>query len=99
MSTIDQYLICDNCGGRYGIIYEPVWIREALLASAKTTLQTLKFLAWTHTLSGSTFPDHFMGSLQEFEALREIYTEWRYLFPEQCDVEAVVSTRLCGAEE
>ncbi|CAD6574720.1 MAG: hypothetical protein ASARMPRED_006879 [Alectoria sarmentosa] len=60
--------------------FDPCWIRSALVARAKTTLQTL-------TILGPPRPDTFMGSLQAFEALEEIHTEWRFLFPDKCDLE------------
>ena len=78
----------------YGDAFEPHWIRKALLASAKTTLQTLTLLGVT---LHSIFPDHFMGSLQEFETLREIHTEWRYLIPMECDLETQPSRVLPAA--
>ena len=60
--------------------FDPFWIRKALLTCAKTTLRTLKLL-------GPTASDQFMGSLQAFEALRDIHTEFRFLFPKHSDLE------------
>lgn len=56
--------------------FDPCWIRAALLARAKTTLEIL-------TILGPTRPDPFMGSLQAFGALWEIHTQWVFLFPKQ----------------
>ena len=56
--------------------FDPCWIRAALLAGAKTTLEIL-------TILGPTRPDAFMDSLQAFGALREIHTQWVFPFPKQ----------------
>lgn len=60
--------------------FDPCWIRSALVAPAKATLQTL-------TILGPPRPDTFMGSLQAIEALKEIHTEWCFVFPNKCDLE------------
>lgn len=54
--------------------FDAYWIRAALLAHSKLELQSL-------TILGPTSEDNYMGSLQPFEALREIRTEWECLFP------------------
>ena len=51
-------------------------VRAALLAHAKTTLQSL-----TLTSRGPPSPHAFMGSLQQFEALQKVRTQWTILFP------------------
>lgn len=56
--------------------FDPYWIRTALLHHSKIELQSL-------TILGPIGHDNYMGSLQPFEALREICTEWEFLFPEQ----------------
>lgn len=55
------------------------WINSALVSCAKATLQTL-------TILGPPRSDSFMGSLQVFEALREISIDWGYLFPNKCSI-------------
>lgn len=60
--------------------FDPFWIRKALLTCAKTNLRTLR-------LGGPRASDQFMGSLQEFEALRDIHTELSFLFPKNSDLE------------
>lgn len=60
--------------------FTPSLIRSTLMAHAKATLQTL-------TILGPTNSDPFMGSLQAFEALRDIRTEYYFLFPSDCDPE------------
>ena len=54
--------------------FDPKIVRAALVAHTKTTLQSL-------TIKASPNPDAFMGSLQQFEALREVRTQWTILFP------------------
>lgn len=64
----------------------PFWVRKALLTCAKTTLRTLRLQGPTASNS-----NEFMGSLQAFEALREIHTELRFLFPKHSDLETLPS--------
>lgn len=59
--------------------FDPCWIRNALVAHVKATLQTL-------TILGPARSDTFMGSLQPFQVLREIRTESDFLFPDECDL-------------
>ena len=66
--------------------FDPDMIRAALVTHAKTTLQSLTITAISHYYSGT-----FMGSLQQFEALRELRTEWRLLFPRPCRDETWLS--------
>ena len=56
--------------------FDPNMVRAALLAHAKTTLQSL-----TITTSGPRSPHTLMGSLQQFEALQTVRTQWTILFP------------------
>ena len=67
--------------------FDPYWIRTALLAHSKIELQSL-------TILGPTSHDTYMGSLQPFEALREIRTEWEFLFPGQIYLETWPSWHL-----
>ena len=62
--------------------FDPGMVRAALLARAKTTLQSL-----TITTQSTLNPDTFMGSLQPFEALQEIRTQWTILFPQNSCLE------------
>ena len=63
--------------GFQGAHFDPCWISLALLARAKATLQSLTILGPPRTI----FPYGFIGSLQAFEALRELHTELDFLFP------------------
>lgn len=74
-----------------GDAFEPRWIRNALLFSARTTLQTLTLLGLSRAPVESLSSDHFMGSLQAFEALRDIHTEWSFLIPRVCCFETHLS--------
>ena len=56
--------------------FDPKIVRAALVTRAKTTLQSL-----TITTRGPPNPDAFMGSLQQFEALQKVRTQWTILFP------------------
>lgn len=56
-----------------GAIYDPFLIRSSLLAHCKATLQSLTLLA------PGCKQRSFMGSLRDFETLKEIYTEWSFL--------------------
>ena len=58
--------------------FDPNLVRAALVAHAKTTLQSLTI---TITTRGPPNPDTFMGSLQQFEALQKVHTPWTILFP------------------
>ena len=60
--------------------FDPVLIRSSIVAHAKATLQTL-------TILGPPRRSSFIGSLQVFGALREIRTEWPFLFPTESDLE------------
>ena len=56
--------------------FDPKMIRAALVAHAKTTLQSL-----TITTNGPLDPHTCLGSLQPFEALERVRTQWTVLFP------------------
>ena len=56
--------------------FDPNLVRAALIAYAKTTLQSLNI-----TVKGPPKPDTFMGSLQQFEVLQKLRTQWTILFP------------------
>ena len=58
------------------VFHDVFLIRSSLLAHCKATLQSLTLLS-----PNSRFCS-FMGSLRDFEALREIYTEWSSLIPD-----------------
>ena len=62
--------------------FDPNLVRAALVAHAKTTLQSL-----TITTKGPPNPDTFMGSLQQFEALQKVRTLWTLLFPKDSCLE------------
>ena len=63
-----------------GSTFDLCWIRNALMTSAKATLQTL-------TILGPPCSYTFMGSFQTFGALREISTDWCFIFDKYCDFE------------
>ncbi|CAF9932592.1 hypothetical protein IMSHALPRED_008936 [Imshaugia aleurites] len=63
--------------------FDPDSFRSSLVAHGKATLQTLTVLGMDRVR-----PDCFMGSLHAFEALTQIHTEWSFLFPGGCDLEA-----------
>lgn len=67
--------------------FDPCWIRSALVARAKATLQAL-------TIIGPPRPDTFMGSFQPIEVLREVCVEWVFLFPDDCNLETWPSSVL-----
>ena len=75
--TFDDYQ--DNCIKSQ---FDPKMVRAALLAHAKTTLQCL-----TITTNGPLNPHTFMGSLQPFEALQKVRTQWTILFPKDSCLE------------
>ena len=56
--------------------HDPFMIRSSLLATCKSTLQSLTLLSRT-IRPGCV--SSFMGSLTGFEALREVYIEWPFL--------------------
>lgn len=56
--------------------FDPNMVRAALVAHAKTTLRSL-----TITTTNPPNPDTFMDSLQPFEALQKVRTQWTILFP------------------
>lgn len=56
--------------------HDSFMIRSSLLATCKSTLQSLTLLSPT-TKPG--YISSFMGSLREFEALKEVYIEWSFL--------------------
>ena len=56
--------------------FDPNMVRAALVAHAKTTLQSL-----TITTKGPPNPHTFIGSLQQFEALQKVRTQWTIIFP------------------
>ena len=62
--------------------FDPKIVRAALVTHAKTTLQSL-----TITASGPPNPDTFIGSLQQFEALQKVRTQWTILFPKDSCLE------------
>ena len=51
-------------------------VRSSLLAHCKATLRSLTLLA------SNCRHMPFMGSLRDFEKLKDVYTEWSYLMPE-----------------
>ena len=56
-----------------GVLHDVFFIRSSLLAHCKATLQCLTLLSpYTRRLS-------FMGSLRDFDTLRELYTDWSFL--------------------
>ena len=57
----------------HGSIHDAFLIRSSLLAHCKATLQSLTLLA------PSCKDSSFMGSLRDFETLKEVYTEWSFL--------------------
>ena len=56
--------------------FDPNMVRAALVTCAKTTLQSL-----TITTRGPPNPDTSMGSLEQFETLQKLRTQWTILFP------------------
>ena len=69
--------------------FDPSMVRAALLAHAKTTLQSL-----TITATGRSSPHTVMGSLQQFEALQKVRTQWTILFPKDSCLETWPSRNL-----
>ena len=69
--------------------FDPSMVRAALVAHAKTTLQSL-----TITTKGPRSPHTFMGSLQQFEALQKVRTQWTILFPRDSCLETWPSQNL-----
>lgn len=61
-------------------------VRATLVARAKTTLRSL-----TITIRGSSNRDTFIGSLQPFEALQHLRTQWTILFPKDAHLETLPS--------
>ena len=73
-----EYVNRRNLGSQ-GAPFDPCWISLALFARAKATLQSLTILG-----PRPTRPPHgFIGSLQAFEALRELHIELKLLFPSE----------------
>ena len=62
--------------------FDPKIVRAALVTHAKTTLQSL-----TITASGPPNPDTSIGSLQQFEVLQKVRTQWTILFPKDSCLE------------
>ena len=62
--------------------FDPNMVRAALIACAKTTLQSL-----TITNKSPLNPHTFLGSLQQFEALQKVRTQWTILFPQDSCLE------------
>ena len=62
--------------------FDPDMVRAALLAHAKTTLQSLTIIT-----RGRPSRHTFMGSLQPFEALQNVRTQWTILFPKDSCLE------------
>ena len=62
--------------------FDPKMIRAALVVHARTTLQSL-----TITTNGPLDLHTFMGSLQPFEALEKVRTQWTALFPKDSCLE------------
>ena len=60
--------------------YEPFWIRAALLANAKHSLESLKILP-SQTLSPQNDEEQSIGSFREFRALKELEITLRLLLP------------------
>ena len=56
--------------------FDPDLVRATLVAHAKTTLQSLNII-----VKSPPNPDTFMGSLQQFEVLQKLRTQWTILFP------------------
>ena len=65
-----------------GASHDPFMIRSSLLATCKSTLQSLTLLSPTFKPS---LISSFMGSLRGFEALKEVYIEWSFLISETRD--------------
>ena len=80
LAFVNDGYICDPGN------FDPDMTRAALVTHAKTTLQSLTITAISPYYSGT-----FMGSLQQFEVLRELRTEWRLLFPSLCRDETWLS--------
>ena len=57
-------------------------VRAALVAHTKTTLQSL-----TITTKGPSNPHTFIESLQQFETLQKVHTQWTILFPKDSCLE------------
>lgn len=60
--------------------YEPFWIRAALLAHAKHSLESLKILP-SQTLSHQKDEEQLIGTFREFRALKELEINLRLLLP------------------
>ena len=56
--------------------FDPFFVRSAFSSQARTTLSKLTLLA-----NNVDWGDCFMGSLHDFEVLREVHTEWTFLVP------------------
>ena len=55
--------------------FDPFFVRSAFSSQARTTLSKLTLLA------NVDWEDCFMGSLHDFDVLREVHTEWSFLVP------------------
>ncbi len=75
--------------GQNHLNFDARWLRNALLAQARTTLRTLTVLGLPEQL-------FFMGSLRDFEVLTNLHMGWNLLLsPMQAQLSAVLPKSLC----